>query len=166
MSANKPTGNSDLADIFSALKQNKGREKVAVAAKEEVVGAGKKHSKKPTEGPHTSKTLSSKKDKNSNDQVTGSISKKGSKVLKETPVGLFVAPDEREEAMEMPDDAFFNLRSSGEVKGSGGKKQRGADDVDRMITEDQLLRMVRKQNKSGNKPGTTPLCPFDCDCCY
>ena len=88
--------------------------------------------------------------------------------------GRYVAPDPIKTAMAMDDDAFF--RGSGGGSGSGGAKSGkkhhiGAEEVDRVVTEDELQRMLhgdagKKKGSAQQRPGYSELCPFDCDCCF
>lgn len=75
--------------------------------------------------------------------------------------GLFRKP---EVSMELSDQEFFNSKL---VKGKIADSK--ADDalkaregVDKIISMNQLQKMLSHNAKAG----TTPNCPFDCDCCF
>lgn len=80
--------------------------------------------------------------------------------------GLYRAKAPAEEAMEMADDAFFGV--SREVAKGGPRKIKGrlepGDEQLKLFTEAELLRMTGAGRNT--KAGTTPNCPFDCDCCF
>ncbi|CBH14768.1 hypothetical protein, conserved [Trypanosoma brucei gambiense DAL972] len=89
--------------------------------------------------------------------------------------GLYRAP---EKTLELSDADFFNVSSQPkEKKGRNKKTGKGGDPladcevpetllrregVDRIITVEEL----RKITSSNPNAGTTPNCPFDCDCCF
>ncbi|KAH9601380.1 Protein of unknown function DUF1764 [Trypanosoma melophagium] len=101
-------------------------------------------------------------------------SKRSSKTNNNTPAkprsdGLYRAP---EKTLDLSDAAFFDFPSqrrkgreeksktttSAEI--SGDVLQR--EGVHRIISMDEL----QKITSSNPKAGTTPNCPFDCDCCF
>lgn len=76
-------------------------------------------------------------------------------------------------SVEMGDDDFFGesvasasaSRKTGKKKTSASAKPQRSlekEGVDRVITEDELLKLTSGKEEAG----TTPNCPFDCDCCY
>lgn len=66
--------------------------------------------------------------------------------------GLYHAPKEE---LDMSDDMFFSR--------DGGKNIRRTADGLRLMTEEEI---VKATNAGSKKAGTTPNCPFDCDCCF
>lgn len=78
--------------------------------------------------------------------------------------------------VEMADDDFFGASSSVMAGKAATKKKKSSaalvsgapkrslekEGVDRVITEDEL----RKLTSVKEEAGTTPNCPFDCDCCF
>lgn len=87
-----------------------------------------------------------------------------------------------EKTVAMSDDDFFAGTTSSSAAGAGkGGKHRPhktssilndvstaaqhrlrEEGVDRIVTEKELSRMVSRSKRAG----TTPNCPFDCDCCF
>lgn len=79
---------------------------------------------------------------------------------------LFVAPDPN--SLRIDDRDFGVAAPTGKgpkrarhEKSNGSNAGRVVDGV-RIVSMDELQNMVT----SNPKAGTTPLCPFDCDCCY
>lgn len=99
-----------------------------------------------------------------------SVQSENRTVAESTTDGLY---RDRSATVEMSDDAFFGESASVDKTAKRKKKQRLADGesrrgasgsvgFDRIVTEDE----IRKMTSSNAKAGTTPNCPFDCDCCF
>ncbi|CAD2216802.1 hypothetical protein AGDE_08688 [Angomonas deanei] len=85
--------------------------------------------------------------------------------------GLYRAP---EKSIELPDSEFFVSGKFVSAKGiEKGKTPIGtasaeedtlskSEGVNRIISMDELQTMISKNPRAG----TTPNCPFDCDCCF
>jgi membrane protein involved in colicin uptake len=78
-------------------------------------------------------------------------------------------------SVEMADDDFFGESASASTSKKAAKKSSSAatlaskpkrslekEGVDRVITEDELMKLTSAKDEAG----TTPNCPFDCDCCF
>ncbi|KEG12980.1 hypothetical protein DQ04_01291100 [Trypanosoma grayi] len=136
---------SAIADIFGAItrkKQQRGNDS----------SNNKNNNKNSGNISGNSGTVQSGTSKNS-DKPTGD--------------GLYHAP---EKTLELSDAAFFDLSS---LRQKGCKKKKSTttevpedvlrrEGVDRVITLEEL----QKITSSNPKAGTTPNCPFDCDCCF
>lgn len=133
--------------------------------------------------PHTSGSSSSsiadifrgmKQPSNStpeNISAKNSSSKKRPREERKQHDGLYRAA---ESSVTMDDSAFFegveSQRSSGKkkllrtVEGSARRTTVSAESqgVGRIVTEEE----IRKMTSRNKKAGTTPNCPFECDCCY
>ena len=131
---------SSIQDIFAELKASKASSPKADSDKklqvEESVPLGKKRPRSP----------------NDEMQSTNSASTEN--------VGLYRAPSP---TVEMNDDDFFgNARKHRGATSS--TKKRGADQgLTKVMTEKEVLKYT---GRGGAKAGTTPNCPFDCDCCF
>ena len=63
---------------------------------------------------------------------------------------------------DLDDDTFFSKRSA-----TTGTVKR-LEDGTRVVTEDTFNKVLLRQTAASKKsvPGSTPHCPFDCDCCF
>nr|CCC93163.1 conserved hypothetical protein [Trypanosoma congolense IL3000] len=78
--------------------------------------------------------------------------------------GLYREP---KKALELSDADFFNMTPRKRQKGAGLSDENQdslvrREGVDRIISFEEL----QKLTSSNPKAGTTPNCPFDCDCCF
>jgi membrane protein involved in colicin uptake len=80
-------------------------------------------------------------------------------------------------SVEMADDDFFGESAGASTSKRAAKKKSSSsgatsvqkpkrslekEGVDRVITEDELMKLTSAKDEAG----TTPNCPFDCDCCF
>ncbi|CCW69438.1 unnamed protein product [Phytomonas sp. Hart1] len=90
-----------------------------------------------------------------------------SKKIKSESDGIYRAP---EKTLKMSDDKFFesSLSSSNKKPSKNNARNLGSDNlsrtegVDRIVSEGELQKMLSNNPRAG----TTPNCPFDCDCCF
>lgn len=75
--------------------------------------------------------------------------------------GLFRKP---EVSMELSDQEFFNSKLvKGKITDSKADDAlKAREGVDKIVSMNQLQKMLSHNPKAG----TTPNCPFDCDCCF
>ncbi|ORC92240.1 uncharacterized protein TM35_000044540 [Trypanosoma theileri] len=131
-----PKEDNDIAEIFGIIRK------------------GKKQ-----EGDNNNKKHNSKMDSKQNTTTNTPVEPRSD--------GLYRAP---EKTLELSDAAFFDVPSQ-RRRGRGGKSSATAEisgdvlqreGVHRIITMEEL----QKITSSNPKAGTTPNCPFDCDCCF
>ena len=150
-----------VGDIFAALGTAPKAAKPAVtnSAGAAAVVAGKAHAKGEVGPPSRVVAASS-----------AAAGGEGRRDERAPQPGLYVAPDAVETAMAMDDDSFFNRPVGGGVGGAGGgggsKRSAEKEGVNRIVSEEEFNKMLRGNRKKGVKPGYSPLCPFDCDCCF
>ncbi|KPI90278.1 hypothetical protein ABL78_0660 [Leptomonas seymouri] len=152
----------DVADLFSAIKKTKARQMDASATG----ASAKKDSKTGT------KVTTGRKGGSS--AATSSFGSNAE--AKPVRDGLYHAP---QKSLQMSDNEFFSgtwLKADQATTANGGLSVVGGgtdsteasqellrkEGVDRIVSMEELTKMLSRNAKAG----TTPNCPFDCDCCF
>ena len=99
--------------------------------------------------PTTPKIIAREKTKKSKKSKKPKERKETMKTFSEGPLTLNIA-----------DEAFFDVR--GEKSANGPRKV--IDGGFKVYTEEELDEAIPKKKRKN--AGRTPLCPFDCDCCF
>lgn len=154
----------DVADLFSAIKQTKAQQKGI-----DVSAAGTSRT-----GKRNSASTSSPSSKGSSTGGASASSSAGaSATAKPVRDGLYHAP---QKSVQMSDNVFFSgtwLKADQEapteasIVAGGGSTEASQEmlrqeGVDRIVSMEELSKMLSRSSRAG----TTPNCPFDCDCCF
>lgn len=160
----------DVADMFRAMKEVKAQQKSATggnAASHTGSSSNTKKGHKPTaSGKHGIPATSG---------VASSSSASANPECKPVRDGLYHAP---QKSVQMNDNEFFSgtwLKADQAATSAGAVVTGGSADaseasqellrkegVDRIVSIEELSKMLSRNAKAG----TTPNCPFDCDCCF